>query len=99
MIRGIVLLPLLVIACAPVPMSAERAQELCSRELRQADGVSGSIGVGIGSGGARARGGITVTNRVLNPQTPEDFLADCIARRVAGKPAPATFGLTVGGRT
>ncbi|MEL6587328.1 MAG: hypothetical protein AAFY65_13745 [Pseudomonadota bacterium] len=77
-------------------MTPDRAERLCQQEVRQADGVSGSVGIGVGTGGARGKGEITVTNRILNPQSPEEFLADCIARRVAGRPEPTTFGITVG---
>ena len=98
MIRFLALLPLL-LACAPVPMSPERAEQLCRQDLAQADGVSGRVGVGIGTGGAKARGGITVTNQVFNPQSEEAFLKDCIARKVAGEPEPTRFGISVGAKT
>ena len=80
-------------------MTLERADALCRDELREADGVSGIVGVGVGTGGVRAGGSVTIDNRVLNPQTEEEFLSECIARRVNGEPAPATFGVTLGGRT
>jgi len=87
------------VACTPVPMTPERAEQLCRDEVRQADGVSGTVGVGIGTGGPKAKGSITVTDRVLNPQTEEEFLAECIARRVEGKPAPTRVGITIGAKT
>ncbi len=90
---------LAVSACAPVPMTLERADALCREELRGADGVTGKVGVGVGSGGVRAGGAVTVDSRVLNPQTEEEFLAECISRRVNGEPAPTRFGITLGGRT
>lgn len=98
MIRALALLPCL-LACAPVPVTPERADRLCRAEVAQADGVSGSVGAGIGSGGPVASGRVTITNRILNPQPEEDFLADCIARRTSGAPAPTTVGITLGGRT
>ncbi|SDZ42609.1 hypothetical protein SAMN05444004_11430 [Jannaschia faecimaris] len=98
MIRALILLPLLA-ACAPVPMTPEKAARLCRAEIGQADGISGSVGAGVSNGGPVARGSITVTNRVLNPQTEAEFLEDCIARRVAGKPEPTTFGVSIGRRT
>jgi len=85
-------------ACAPVPVSLERADALCRDELREADGVTGNVGVGVGTGGVRAGGSVTVDSRVLNPQTEEEFLAECISRRVNGEPAPTRFGITLGGR-
>ncbi|MEM9584577.1 MAG: hypothetical protein AAGA08_15820 [Pseudomonadota bacterium] len=64
-----------------------------------ADGVEGRVGVGVGTGGGRAKGSITVTDRVFNPQSDVEFLQECIDRRMTGKPAPTTFGITVGART
>lgn len=87
------------VACAPQPVSPDRAAELCRDEVRSADGVTGNIGVGVGNGGAKAKGSITVTDRVFNPQTEEEFMEACIARRVQGKPAPPRIGITIGGRT
>ena len=89
----------LISACAPVPMTLERAERLCRDEAPLADGVSGRVGVGVGTGGAKARGGIVVTDRVFNPQTEEEFMRDCIARRLNGEPQPTTFGVTIGGKT
>ncbi len=100
MIRVVaIVLPLAAVACAPQPMTLERADALCREDLRGADGVSGNVGVGVGTGGVRAGGSVTIDDRVLNPQTEEEFLADCIARRVNGEPAPTRFGITLGGRT
>lgn len=89
----------LVGACASGPLKQERAEKLCREDLGLADGVQGTVGVGVGTGGAKAKGSITVTNRVLNPQTEAEYLQSCIDRRMAGKPAPATFGITIGART
>ena len=80
-------------------MTPERAERLCREEVGGADGVQGRVGVGVGTGGAKAKGSITVTNRVFNPQSDADFMRDCVARRLAGRPAPTTFGITVGART
>ncbi|WP_299303755.1 hypothetical protein [uncultured Litoreibacter sp.] len=92
-------LPLLALACAPQPVTLDRADKLCREDIGLADGVRGNVGVGVGTGGAKAKGSITVTNRVLNPQSDEEFLRECIARRMNGEPAPVTYGITVGGRT
>ena len=86
-------------ACAPVPMTYERAEALCREDIRGADGVSGNVGIGVGSGGGRAKGSITIDNRVFNPQSQDDYLADCIARRVNGEPQPTQFGITIGAST
>lgn len=98
MIRFLVLLPFLA-SCAPVPMTPEKAARQCRAEVGQADGISGSIGAGVSNRGAVGTGNITITNRVLNPQSEADFLADCIARRVDGRPEPTTFGVSLGRNT
>jgi hypothetical protein len=87
---------LLLAACAPVPVSPERAAQLCRDEVGLADGVQGYVGVGVGTGGGKAKGSITVTDRVFNPQSADEAFAACIDRRVNGKPQPTTFGITVG---
>jgi len=92
-------LPLLLAACAPAPVSPERAAQLCREEVGLADGVQGNVGVGVGTGGGKARGSITVTDKVFNPQSADNAFADCIDRKVNGKPAPTTFGITIGAST
>lgn len=90
---------LMTAACAPQQVSLERADALCRDELRGADGVTGTVGVGVGTGGVRAGGSVTIDDRVLNPQSEEEFLAECIARKVNGEAGPTRFGITVGART
>ena len=87
------------VACAPVPVTRERAERLCLEDAGLADGVRGTVGVGVGTGGAKAKGSITINNRVLNPQSEADFVSDCIARRMGGAPAPLTYGITIGAKT
>ena len=73
--------------------------ELCQDEAHEADGVSGRVIVGGGSGGAKAKGSITVTDRVLNPQTEDEYVTECVDRRVNGRPAKTTVGITIGAST
>lgn len=96
--RGLALL-LLLAACAPVPVSPERAAQLCREEVGLADGVRGHVGVGVGTGGGKAKGSITVTDKIFNPQSADQAFEDCVARRVNGEPQPTTFGITVGAST
>ena len=95
--RAAILGASLLVACAPVPMTEERARAECRAELSRMQGVSGEVGIGVGSGGPRTRGSITITNRVGNRWTPEQFIADCVARRMAGRPPPPTVGISIGG--
>ncbi|MDB2407129.1 hypothetical protein N9W17_01175 [Jannaschia sp.] len=85
-------------ACAPPPMTPDRAEEACRAEIARASGVRPNIGIGIGRGGPRVRGGITFDGSVLAGGTPEERLARCIERRVAGGAPPPTVGVSVGGR-
>lgn len=86
-------------ACAPVPVSPQRAAELCREEVGLADGVQGHVGVGVGTGGGKARGSITVADKVFRPQSPDQAFEACVDRRVNGKPQPTTFGITIGAST
>ncbi|GAB5448617.1 hypothetical protein [Gymnodinialimonas sp.] len=87
----------LLAACGPgqAPSQAT-AERLCAQEARQADGISGSIGVAGGTGGPSASGRVTITSDILNPRSEADALADCVARRMGGQPSPRGGGLTVG---
>lgn len=92
-------LALLAAACAPAPVSPERAAQLCREQAGLGDGVRGNIGVGVGTGGGKAKGSITVTDKILRPQDDQRAFEDCIARKVAGEPEPTTFGITIGAST
>jgi hypothetical protein len=86
----------LVAGCAAQPMTRERAARLCADEAREADGISGTIGVGAGSEGGSASGRLVITSAILDPQSEADALEACIARRMAGGgDAPPRSGLTV----
>jgi hypothetical protein len=82
--------------CAAQPMTRERAARLCADEARQADGISGSIGVGAGSEGAAAGGRLVITSAILDPQSEAEALERCIEARMAGtwRP-PRQSGLTL----
>jgi hypothetical protein len=82
--------------CAAQPMTRERAARLCADEARQADGISGRVGIGAGSEGGAAEGRLTITSDIFDPQSEQEALESCIARRMAGdyRP-PRRTGLTV----
>jgi hypothetical protein len=84
------------IACAPVPMTPERAERICREDAGLADGFGGRVGVGVGSGGAKARGSITVTNAILNPQSEREFMRDCMTRVLNGERRTSTVGISIG---
>lgn len=95
--------PLLVLAaCDTGPPTRATAARLCQEEARQADGISGNIGVGGGSGGPSAGGRVTITSDILNPRNERDALASCIDRRLGGDnsaPRRPAVSLTLGGST
>lgn len=78
------------------PPSRATAERLCQQEARQADGISGSVGVGGGTGGPSASGRVTLTSDIFNPRDERAALDACIARRMGGQPNPRGGGLTVG---
>ena len=86
-------------ACAPRPISYEAAERQCRQEAGLADGFGGRIGAGVSNDGPVASGSITITNRILNPTSPRDYLEQCIADRTAGRSRPTTAGITIGGST
>ena len=55
-------------ACGP--MSASRAYEICSERARLAAHPRGTVGVGVGSGGASATGSITITSDYIQGRDP-----------------------------
>lgn len=80
-------------------MTPERAERICREDAGLADGFGGNVGIGVGTGGAKARGSITVTNAILNPQSEAEFMRTCVARVLNGERRPATVGITIGGGT
>lgn len=98
MIRSaLLLITLALVACGPSqPPSRATAERLCADEARQADGISGNVGISGGSAGPSAGGRVTITSDILNPRNEQDALRDCINRRMGGQPNPSGGGLTVG---
>lgn len=93
----------LLAACGPPrPLTRAGAARLCADEARQADGVSGVVGVGGGSNGPFAGGRVTLNSNIRNPRSEGDALEACIQRRLSGDSSPAprpTFSVSIGGRT
>ena len=77
-------------------MTVERAERMCREDAGLADGFSGNVGIGVGTGGVKSRGAIIVTNKILNPQSEPEFMRECVTRVLNGERRPTTFGLTVG---
>lgn len=82
-------------ACGPQqPPTRATAERLCTQEARDADGISGSVGIGGGTGGAAADGNLRITSDIFNPRNESDALRDCVDRRVGGQPNPQRGGVT-----
>lgn len=95
---GFFLLPLLVMACTTAPPTPERALRQCRAEAPLADGISGSVGAGISNRGPVGDGSITITNRVFDPQSEDEYITDCIDRVLNGRPPPTTYAISMGRR-
>ncbi|TFL19423.1 hypothetical protein [Jannaschia formosa] len=93
--RWLLLLPLLSACAQPVPLTPAEAEAACRAELARDGQVSTSIGIGIGSGGPRVRGGLS-TSTTLGTGTPEQRLAACIQRRIEGRGPPPRVGIAIG---
>ncbi len=93
----VIALTMAVTACGPGgPPTRATAERLCAPEARQADGISGRVGVGGGSDGPFAGGNVTITSDILNPRDEQEAFEACIERRLSGQPEPRNSGLTVG---
>ncbi len=88
MIRPVTyLLPLAVSACAPAPVSVERAMTECRRETPRPGGVSGQMRVGVGSDGLRSGLSLVITGDALRSRSAEETYARCVKRKSGQWPA------------
>ncbi len=83
-------------ACAPIPMTPDRAERQCAERAGLADGVAGSIQVGVGSGGSHSGASITLTRQIFSPQTEDEFMVECIGRLLEGESGPTEVGVSAG---
>lgn len=75
----------LLAACGP--MSPEQAARHCEDRARAATGPTGSIGVGISSGGhTRTSIGIGVTSDFLLGRDPQEVYENCVRRKTGQGP-------------
>lgn len=99
---GIFAINLALVACGPQPVTRASAERLCAQEAREADGISGTIGVGGGSNGPFAGGSISINSNIANPRTEADALESCVNRRLNGDTGPAQrprFSISLGAST
>lgn len=62
-------------------MSVKTAEERCAAESDLSDGFRGEVRAGVGSNGPSGGLRLTVTDRVFNPQSPEDFYDTCVFQK------------------
>ncbi|MBT8412037.1 MAG: hypothetical protein KJP02_09605 [Octadecabacter sp.] len=74
-------------ACAPVPMSPERAADICEEKARAAQGPTGSVTVGTNSDdGPFSRVEIGVNSDFLRGLDPMEVYVDCVFERTGAAP-------------
>jgi hypothetical protein len=74
-------------ACAPVPISPERAAEICEQKARDAQGPTGSVTIGTNSNdGAFASASIGVNTDFLRGLDPLEVYENCVFERTGAAP-------------
>ena len=71
-------------ACGP--MSADRAADLCEDRARAATGVTGEIGIGVGSNGASSSVELGVTSDFLQGRDPYEVYESCVRQKTGQGP-------------
>ncbi|WP_227284392.1 hypothetical protein [Boseongicola sp. H5] len=79
-------LAVLALLAACGPMSPERAYQTCSERARAAAGPTGSIGVGVGSGGPTARLEVGITSDYLAGRDPQLVYDRCFRQLTGAGP-------------
>lgn len=74
-------------ACTPVPMSPERAADLCEAQARAAQGPTGRIAVGVNSNsGPFTNAEIGISGDYLAGRDPVDVYTQCVIARTGTGP-------------
>lgn len=88
--RRLILLPLLLAACAPPLLSPERAAEVCEAQARAAQGPTGSVTLGVNSDDGPFVGAeIGITGDFLAGRDPLVVYNDCVMQRSGQAPIRA----------
>ncbi len=69
----------LLAACAPI--SPELAARQCEERARAADGVTGEVGIGIGTGGARSKVKLGVSSDIFRQRDPYQVYDSCVREK------------------
>lgn len=83
---GLLVVLLAAAACAPVPMSMERAEAQCADRARKAAAPTGSVGITVGSGGVDTRVAIGVSGDYLAGRDPQEVYRQCVLRYTGQEP-------------
>jgi len=74
-------------ACDPVPMSPERAAQICEEQARAAQGPTGSVTFGVNSRtGPYTGASIGITDDYLRGRDPLAVYSNCVMRRTGQAP-------------
>ena len=71
-------------ACGP--MSADRAADLCEDRARAATGITGEIGIGVGTDGAGGNVELGVTSDYLLGRDPYQVYENCVRQKTGQGP-------------
>ncbi|MBD3679357.1 MAG: hypothetical protein HUJ27_13295 [Rhodobacteraceae bacterium] len=74
----------LLAACAPV--SPEQAAIICAERARSATGPTGTVGVGIGTGGPVANVSVGITQDYLLRRDPYEVYHSCVRQKTGQDP-------------
>ena len=66
--------------------SVRNAEEACAKDADLSDGFRGQVRAGIGTNGPSGGLRITVSDRIFNPTTPEEFYDNCVFQRSGQAP-------------
>jgi hypothetical protein len=77
-------LPLALVACAPIPV--DRAEDACFEDARLAAAPRGFVGLGAGSEGVSGKLSVTVTSDYLQGRDPAQVYESCVFRKSGQMP-------------
>jgi len=84
---GLLLLPVLVAACEPVPMSPQLAADICEEQARAAQGPTTDITIGVNSeDGPFTSAAIGISGDFVAGRDPLEVYDTCVFRRTGQAP-------------
>jgi hypothetical protein len=81
--RALWLIPLVLVACGPIPV--DRAERQCLEQARLAQQPRGEIALGVGSGGPAIGGKVTITSDYIMGRDPSAVYDLCVYQK-SGQP-------------